>query len=88
MLEFFVVTVFWHFFHLTFYLFVRYPGQAVVGIDAASSGNDDGIEFLTGWFFEQRHERDEDWDKSDCTNSVYDGKFWNDMVHCSGFFVF
>jgi hypothetical protein len=26
MLEFFVVTVFWHFFHLTFYLFVRYPG--------------------------------------------------------------
>ncbi len=27
MLEFFVVTVFWHFFHLTFYLFVRYPGH-------------------------------------------------------------
>jgi beta-lactamase class D len=26
MLEFFVVTVFWHFFHLTFYLFVRYSG--------------------------------------------------------------
>jgi tRNA(fMet)-specific endonuclease VapC len=49
MLEFFVVTVFWHFFHLTFYLFVRYPGllvQLLQGADWVGISLISQIEFL------------------------------------------